>query len=112
MHNESPALTPSGNDGTLQRGLNDVGDNLHSTIDRVAQPVYAAVDRASAGAHQTVDRVASGVAGAAQRLDERIERVRAVPNELAQGARDYVAARPFQSVAIAFAIGWLWGRFR
>jgi ElaB/YqjD/DUF883 family membrane-anchored ribosome-binding protein len=110
MHNDTPAFTPSLDDGTLQRGLNDVGENLHSTIDRVAQPVHHAVNRVSAGAHQTVDRMASGVAGAAQRLDERIDRVRAAPNELLDGARGYVAARPLKAVAAALAIGWLLGR--
>ena len=110
MHNDTPAFTPSLDDGKLQRGVHEVGDNLHSTIDRVAQPVHHAVDRASAGAHQTVDRMASGVAGAAQRLDQRMDRVRAAPNQLVEGACEYVAARPLKAVAAALAIGWLLGR--
>lgn len=110
MHNDTPAFTPSLDDGKLQRGVHEVGENLHSTIDRVAQPVHHVVERVSAGAHQTVDRVASGMAGAAQRLDHRIDRVRAAPNQLLEGACEYVAARPLKAVATALVIGWLLGR--
>lgn len=96
--------------GTLRRGVQQVGENLHSTIDKVAQPVHGAVERASATAHQTVDRVASGVAGAAQRFDAQLERARATPNHAVECARDYVAARPLKAVAAALALGWLIGR--
>lgn len=110
MHNDNAAFNPSLDEGKLQRGLHEVGENLHSTIDRVAQPVHHALDRASAGAHQTVDRMASGVAGAAQRLDQRIDRVRAAPNQLLEGACAYVAARPLKAVATALVVGWILGR--
>lgn len=96
--------------GQLQRGLQQAGDNLHAGIDRVAQPVHQAVSRASASAHQTVDRMAGGVAEAAQRFDERLDRVRATPNHALACARDYVAARPLKAVAAALALGWLLGR--
>lgn len=96
--------------GRLQRGLQQAGDNLHATIERVAQPVQQAVNRASASAHETVDRMADGVAGAAQRLDARLDRVRATPNHALECARDYVAARPFKALATALAVGWLLGR--
>lgn len=96
--------------GKLQRGVQQVGDSLHSTIDRVAQPVLGAVDRASSTAHETVDRLASGVAGAAQRVDQRLHQARATPNHAVESARDYVAARPLKAVGAAFLVGWLLGR--
>ena len=96
--------------GQLQRGLEQAGENLHASIDRVAKPVHQAVSRASASAHQTVDRMAGGVAGVAQRFDERLERVRTTPNHAMECARDYVAARPLKAVAAALALGWLLGR--
>ncbi|KQP35609.1 YqjD family protein [Pseudorhodoferax sp. Leaf274] len=110
MHNDTPAFAPTLDTGKLQRGVQEVGENLHSTIDRVAQPVHQVVERASAGAHQTVDRMANGVAEAAQRLDAKIDRVRATPNQALEGAREYVAARPLKTVAAALALGWLIGR--
>ncbi|WP_326533946.1 hypothetical protein [Pseudorhodoferax sp.] len=110
MHNDNDAFSPAPDTGKLQRGVQQVGDNLHSTIDRVAQPVHGAVERASASAHQAVDRLASGVADAAQRVDERLDQARATPNHAVACAREYVAARPLKAVAAALALGWLLGR--
>lgn len=110
MQNDNEALNASADTGKLQRGVQQVGDNLHETIDRVAQPVRGAVERASVSAHETVDRLASGVAGAAQRVDDRLSQARATPNQAVASAREYVAARPLKAVAAALALGWLLGR--
>ncbi|CAN7583395.1 hypothetical protein LJR039_004195 [Pseudorhodoferax sp. LjRoot39] len=101
---------PLSADGTLQRGIHRVGDSLHGGIDKVVDPVHGVVERASASAHQAVDRLASGVASAAQNLDERLDKARATPRHAVDCARDYVAARPLKAVALAFAVGWVWGR--
>jgi ElaB/YqjD/DUF883 family membrane-anchored ribosome-binding protein len=105
-----PEQTANDSADKLQRGVQQVGDTLHATIDRVAEPVQGVVERAASAAHDTVERVAGGVQGAAERLDERLARARATPNEAVACARDYVVARPLQAVAIAFGVGWLLGR--
>lgn len=107
MQNESGTLNDS---GTLQRGVKQVGESLHSTIDRVAEPALGAVERVSNTAHETVNRVANKVTAAAERLDSRLERARGTPNHLVDCTRDYVASRPLKAVAAALALGWLLGR--
>ncbi len=97
-------------EGTMLRGVQQAGDSLHSTIDRVAEPVKGVVDRASASAHQTVDRIASGVHAAAEKVDAQTHRVRQLPDEALENTRAYVRSRPLQTVAIALAVGWLFGR--
>lgn len=110
MHHGTEHPTSTTDTGKLERGLHQAGEGLHSTIERVVQPVHGAVERASATAHETVDRLTDGVAGAAQRVDARLEQIRATPNQALDSARAYVAERPLQSVALALAVGWLWGR--
>lgn len=97
-------------DGTLQRGVQQAGESLHSTIDRVVDPVYGAVGQVSRRAHESVDKVASTVHAAAERLDAQTQRVRALPSEAAEQLRDVVRARPLKAVAAALALGWLFGR--
>ncbi|MFT3720872.1 hypothetical protein [Pseudorhodoferax sp.] len=109
MHNGSTS-TFSAADGPVQRGVHQVGESLHSTIDRVSAPAHGAVHRASASAHQAVDRLAGGVAAAAGQVDRRLGRVRDTPEQLLACARGYVAARPLKAVAAALALGWLVGR--
>lgn len=96
--------------GTLQRGVQQAGEKLHTTIEKVAQPTLAAVERTSASAHETVDRVASGVQSAAERVDAQTKRLQEMPHRAADHARDYVRERPLQAVAFAAAFGWLVGR--
>ncbi len=113
MHNGSTTapLHPAGDaGGALQRGVQQAGDSLHSTIEKVTQPVQAAVGKAAAGAHETVDRVAEGVQAAAAKVDDQTRRLQQMPHRAADHARDYVRSRPLQTVALAAALGWLWGR--
>lgn len=97
-------------DGAVQRGVQQVGERLHDTIERVAEPVRGAVDRASSGAHKAVDKMASGVHTAAEKVDEQARRVRVMPDQAMEQARDCVRGRPLQAVGAALALGWLLGR--
>lgn len=110
----STPLSASAEDGTLQRGVRQVGDSLHGTIEKVAEPVHSAVNRASTSAHEGIEKVASTVQAAASRVDQQARRVRDtvrdIPHQAADQARDYVRIRPLQAVGIAFAVGWLFGR--
>lgn len=97
-------------DGTLQRSMRQVGDTLHDTIDKVAEPARSAVNRVSSSAHEGVDKMASTVQAAAGKVDQQARRVREIPHQAADHARDYVRNRPLQAMGAAFAIGWLLGR--
>jgi ElaB/YqjD/DUF883 family membrane-anchored ribosome-binding protein len=111
MYNATSNPSDSGRqDGTALRGVQQVGDTLHNTIDRVATPVKDVLDRASSTAHQTVDRVASGMHSAAEKVDAQTRRARQLPNDVLESAREHVRAQPLQTVALAAALGWLFGR--
>ncbi len=111
MYNGTLSSTDSTlTNGSLQRGVQQVGDTLHSTIDKVAEPVRGAVDRASTTAHQTVDKVTTSVHAAAEKVDTQARRLTAAPNRAVDYSRDYVRGRPLQAVAMALAAGWLIGR--
>ena len=97
-------------DGTLQRGVRQVGDTLHETIDKVVEPAHGAVNRVSSSAHEGVDKVASTVQAAADKVDQQTRRVREIPHQAADHARDYVRSRPLKTIGAAFALGWLLGR--
>lgn len=111
MHNGTTFSTDGiPQDGALQRGVRQVGDTLHDTIEKVVEPAHGAVNRASTSAHQGVDKVASSVQAAASKVDQQARRVREIPHQAADHARDYVRSRPLQTVGAAFAVGWLLGR--
>ncbi|KQP22995.1 YqjD family protein [Pseudorhodoferax sp. Leaf267] len=115
MHNGTTStLEGIAQDGTLQRGVRQVGDTLHDTIDKVAEPVQSAVNRVSNTAHESVNKVANSVRSAASRVDEQARRVRdtvrELPHQAADHARDYVRIRPLQAIGAAFVMGWLIGR--
>lgn len=111
MHNGTTQPQESiAQDGTLQRSVRQVGDTLHDTIEKVAEPAHSAVNRVSSSAHQGVDKVASTVQAAAGKVDQQARRVREIPHQAADHARDYVRIRPLQAIGAAFAIGWLMGR--
>jgi len=110
MQNGSVYSDPTLNGSSVQRGVQQVGDTLHSTIDKVAEPVRGAVDRASATAHQTVDKVTSGVNSAAEKVDTHARRLTEAPHRAVDHTREYIRGRPLQAVAGALALGWLIGR--
>lgn len=97
-------------DGSLQRGVRQAGETLHETIDKVAEPAHSAVNRVSSSAHEGVDKVADTVQAAASKVDQQARRMREMPHQAADHARDYVRNRPLQAIGAAFAVGWLLGR--
>lgn len=111
MHNGSTqAQEGIAQDGALQRGVRQVGDSLHDSIEKVTEPAHSAVNRVSSSAHEGVDKMASTVQAAAGKVDQQARRVREIPHQAADHARDYVRNRPLQAMGAAFAIGWVLGR--
>jgi ElaB/YqjD/DUF883 family membrane-anchored ribosome-binding protein len=72
------------------------------------------IDRASDSAHSAVDRAAEAAASVASRLGEHVEQLSERSDEFLEmkdqwieGAREYVREKPFQSLGIALAAGYV-----
>lgn len=60
-----------------------------------------------AGAHQTVDRLADAAAQAGATINEKTEQLKSRGAEMVDCTRDYIVRKPFTSVGIAVATGFL-----
>lgn len=86
-------------------------------VDRAAERVDQATDRAEQGVHRTTDKAANAAHRASEKAADLGERGRQAYDQTAdqaeawmQAAREYVRAKPMQSVAIALGAGWVLGR--
>lgn len=92
--------------------------NLHGAVDmmatsagRAAAAVQPGIDRATVLAHQTVDKVADAAAPTATWLAAQRSTLARTQHDVVADARVYVAANPWQSLALALAAGILLGRW-
>lgn len=95
---------------TAQRTVDAAGAALHSSIDKVAEPVREGVDRASTAAHETVDKVASGASHMANRFSDQAQWACDAPNRALACSRSWVQDNPLEAVGGALLIGLLVGR--
>jgi ElaB/YqjD/DUF883 family membrane-anchored ribosome-binding protein len=77
--------------------------NVGGTIDRVSDRAHGAVDRAAGAAASVADRLADRV----DALAERGEELRGIPENWLEDAREYVRERPFASLGMALAAGYI-----
>ena len=102
---------------TTRDGVTQIGKDLradaHAAIDKVADKVPPATDRAATTAHASVDKVADTVestsdrlAAASQTLAARGKQVAEGYTKLAESGRSHVRASPAISVLIAAAAGY------
>lgn len=102
---------------TTRDGVTQIGKDLradaHAAIDKVADKVPPATDRAATTAHASVDKVADTVestsdrlAAATQTLAARGKQVAEGYTKLAESGRSHVRASPAISVLIAAAAGY------
>lgn len=86
------------------------GAALHSTIDKVADPVRSVVDRVASAAHGSVDKLASGTAQTAERLAEQKRRLQQAQASALDYSRSWVQDKPLEAVGAALALGFIIGR--
>ena len=108
MENTSKATTAdNGASGTAARGHESFKAGAHDTIDKVADAARPAVDRMADGAHGAVDSVAHAATHAAETLSARGEQLKDVQARATDGLLEYMRAKPFTSLGIAAAAGFL-----
>ena len=112
MENSIDSKINSTRDGVTQIGK-DLRADAHAAIDKVADKVPPATDRAATTAHAGVDKVADTVespsdrlAAASQTLAARGKQVAEGYTKLAESGRSHVRASPAISVLIAAAAGY------
>jgi ElaB/YqjD/DUF883 family membrane-anchored ribosome-binding protein len=112
MENSIDNKINSTRDGVTQIGK-DLRADAHAAIDKVADKVPPAADRAATTAHAGVDKVADTVestsdrlAAASQSLAVRGKQVAEGYTKLAESGRSHVRASPAISVLIAAAAGY------
>jgi ElaB/YqjD/DUF883 family membrane-anchored ribosome-binding protein len=112
MENSIDSKINSTRDGVTQIGK-DLRSDAHAAIDKFADKVPPATDRAASTAHASVDKVADTVestsdrlAAASQTLAARGKQVAEGYTKLAESGRSHVRASPAISVLIAAAAGY------
>ncbi|NGZ88372.1 hypothetical protein [Duganella aceris] len=105
MENNIDSKINATRDGVTQIGK-DLRSDAHATIDKVADKIPPATDRAAAAAHTGVDKVADTVESTSDRLAARSKQVAESYTKLAESGRSHVRASPAISVLIAAAAGY------
>ena len=105
MENSIDSKLNNTRDGVTQIGK-DLRADAHAAIDKVADKVPPATDRAAATAHTSVDKVADTVETTSERLAARGKQVAETYTKLAESGRSHVRASPAISVLIAAAAGY------
>ena len=103
----STALSGSSN---LPGTTSTLRDRAHETVDKAAEQIAPALQRASSAAHDTIDKVANAAEPAADWAAQQKEQLATKSNELAEACSNYVRERPLASVIGALAIGYFAGR--
>ena len=83
--------------------------NLKSTAVDAAKDIGST---ASVHAKKVQGHLQDIAATAQQEGGEQIDQVKSSLAEVANSARDYIAARPLASLGIALAVGFIFGKFR
>lgn len=80
----------------LARTVNSVRSNAHQAIDRLSRATRPAIEHLAAGAHQAADK-----------LNATGRQLRKSPGRLAENLRRQLRERPFTSIGMAVAAGFL-----
>ena len=85
-------------------------DRAHQAVDRMAEKVTPALERASSSAHRTIDKVAEAAVPVADWAAENSRQIGVRTSELAETCNGSIRARPLVAVAGALTLGFLAGR--
>lgn len=97
-------------ENSVLRGVDQAGNALHSTIDKVADPARNGVDRAATAAHHTVDKLASGATSVAGKFSDQAHRLTEAPLQAVDYSKAYIKDHPLQAVGAALLVGLVVGR--
>jgi Uncharacterized conserved protein len=90
--------------------IDTAADQVRSAADRVASKATDAISSASTSLQNTVSAAADNANAATQWASEKIDAARQAPNDLIAAGAEYIKARPYRSVGIALAAGYVIGR--
>ncbi|MEO8020823.1 hypothetical protein [Polaromonas sp.] len=105
-----PTSTSSSAENAVLRGVEQAGNTLHSTIDKVADPARSTVNRAATAAHNTVDKLANGANSVAGKFSDQAHRLTDAPLQAVDYSKAYIKDHPLQAVGAALLAGLVIGR--
>lgn len=107
---ENPGRTTSpGADGAAVAGRGDGAFNadVHNKIDQAANAARPIVDRVAASAHGAVDNAAHAAAHAAETIGAKGDQLKDVQAQATDSVLAYMRSKPYTSLGIAVAMGFL-----
>lgn len=115
MANATATTTSAGEQvtDTIAKGTSSAHqavDKVAESVEKAASSVHPFITRSAQSAHEAVDKVAETVEPAAEWVMTRGEVLAAKGRSAEADARSYITAHPWQSVLMAAAVGYLFGR--
>lgn len=93
--------------GKISRTVDHVALNAHKTIDKISEVTRPAVEHVAAGAQQALNKVAGAANQAVETIDVKGRQLREAQLRLTENLRGQLRERPFTSVGIAVAAGFM-----
>ena len=90
--------------------IEKAADQARTAADRVATKATDVITSARASVHETVNTVADRATAATQWASDKVEAARQAPTDVIEAGAQYIKARPYAAVAVAVAVGYLFGR--
>lgn len=90
--------------------VDNVAEQARTATDRIADKATDAISSVKASIHETVDKVADRANTATQWTSDKIDAVKQAPIDSLEAGAEYIRANPYRAVAIALAVGYVFGR--
>jgi ElaB/YqjD/DUF883 family membrane-anchored ribosome-binding protein len=85
-------------------------EQARTATDRIANKATDAITSVTSSIHDTVDRVAERANTATQWTSDKIDAVKRAPVDSLEAGAEYIRSNPYKAVAIALAVGYVFGR--
>lgn len=99
----------NGHSSEVANTAHDAVDKAAGTVGSAVNSVGSAVNQAAASGHEAIKKVEDKAASAERWLGDKTDAALSAPKNALSDARDYVAAHPLKSLAVAIAAGYLFG---
>ena len=90
--------------------VDTVAEQARTATDRIADKATDAISSVKASIHETVDNVADRANTATRWTSQKIDAVKQAPMDSLEAGAEYIRANPYRAVAIALAVGYVFGR--
>lgn len=103
-------ITIPGGNGSVAKGIEQMGSGAHEAIDKATDAARPAVDRIASSAHQAVDKAKGAATHAAETLGEQADHLKEAQTHLVEACGKYMRTNPVASLGLAVGVGFLISR--